>query len=150
MFVVVSIAGGLVKERELTSRIFVTPTIAHLAFVLMSCAFTLVPSLDRSTYGASAGIAGIVFLGYAGRNTFHIRGRSELEWSDHLWYGIGPLAAYLLVILGAVLVLEALPGGVETLGLALALLVIGGIRNAWDLILFFLERQGRERAPPVA
>jgi hypothetical protein len=39
-----------------------------------------------------------------------------------------------------------MPGGVETLAIALALLVISGIRNAWDLILFFLERRasGRE------
>jgi hypothetical protein len=150
MFVVVSIASGLVRGAELTSRIFVTPTIVHLAFVLMSCAFTLVPSVNRLSLGAVAGVGGIVFLGYAGRNTFHIRRRREIEWSDHLWYGIAPLAAYLLVILGAALVLESLPGAVETLGLALALLVIGGIRNAWDLILFFLDRQGRERAPPVA
>jgi len=150
MFVVVSIAGGLVKERELTSRIFVTPTIAHLAFVLMSCAFTLVPSLDRSTYGASAGIAGIVFLGYAGRNMFHIRRRQEIVWSDHLWYSFCPVLAYILVILGAIRMLEGAPGAVETLAFALALLVVSGIRNAWDLILFFLERQGGDRARPVA
>jgi hypothetical protein len=142
MFVVVSIAGGLVKESELTSRIFVTPTIVHLSFVLMSCAFTLVPSLGRSPYGASAGVAGIVFLGYAGRNMFHIRRRREVVWSDHLWYSVCPVLAYLLVIIGAILMLEATPGAVETFALALALLVVSGIRNAWDLILFFLERRG--------
>jgi len=150
MFVVVSIASGLVKGSELASRIFVTPTIVHLAFVLMSCAFTLVPSVNRSTLGASAGVAGIVFLGYAGRNVFHIGRRGEIERSDHLWYGVTPLIAYLLVIVGAALVLEAAPGAVETLGFALALLIIGGIRNAWDLILFFLERQGSDRERPVA
>lgn len=153
MFVVVSIASGLVKGSELTSRIFVTPTIIHLAFVLMSCAFTLVPTLSRMTFGASAGVAGIAFLAYAGRNAFHIEHRRELDWSDHLWYGIVPLIAYLLIIVAAILVLEATPGAVETLALALALLVISGIRNAWDLILFFLERQGTGRsdgAGPVA
>ena len=146
MFVVVSIASGLVRGGELTGRIFVTPTIVHLAFVLMSCAFTLVPSLNRLTFGATAGVAGIVFLGYAGRNVFHIGRRRELEWSDRLWYGVAPLLAYLLVIVGAILVLEAAPGAVETLALALALLVISGIRDAWDLILFFLERKGNGRA----
>ena len=153
MFVVVSIASGLVKGSELSSRIFVTPTIIHLAFVLMSCALTLVPSLTRVTFGASAGVAGIVFIGYAGRNTFHIGHRRALEWSDHLWYSVTPLIAYLLMIVSGILVLEAAPGAVETLAFALALLVISGIRNAWDLILFFLERQGSGRndgAGPVA
>jgi hypothetical protein len=150
MFVVVSIGSGLVKGGELTSRIFVTPTIIHLAFVLMSCAFTLVPSLSRTTFGACAGVAGIVFLGYAGRNIFHIGHRRELDWSDHLWYGIAPLLAYLFVIAGAVLELEGAPGAVEILAFALGLLVAAGIRNAWDLILFFLERQGGDRERPVA
>jgi hypothetical protein len=145
MFVVVSIASGLVRGGELTSRIFVTPTIIHLAFVLTSCAFTLVPSVTRVTLGAAVGVAGIVFLGYAGRNTFHIGQRRALEWSDHLWYSVCPLIAYLLMVVAAILMLEAAPGAVETLALALALLVISGIRNAWDLILFFLERQGSGR-----
>ena len=153
MFVVISIASGLVRENELTSRIFVTPTIFHLAFVLIGCAFTLVPSLDRESFGVGAGVAGIAFLGYAGRNMFHIGRRRAVEWSDHLWYGIAPVIAYLLVIVGAVLELKALPGALETLAVALALLVISGIRNAWDLILFFLERQGNARSDgtgPVA
>jgi hypothetical protein len=150
MFVVVSIASGLVRGGELTSRIFVTPTIIHLAFVLMSCALTLVPSLSRGSFGASAGVAGIAFIGYAGRNMFHIGRRGELEWGDHLWYGAVPLLAYLFFVVGAILVLEAAPGAIETLALALALLVISGIRNAWDLILFFLERQGDDRERPVA
>jgi hypothetical protein len=153
MFVVVSIASGMIKGGELTSRIFVTPTIIHLAFVLLSCAFTLVPSLDRFTFAAGAGAAGIVFLAYAGRNVFHIERRRAVEWSDHLWYGICPLVAYIVVIVGAVLVLKEKPGGVETIAVALGLLVASGIRNAWDLILFFLERQGSGRADgagPVA
>jgi hypothetical protein len=142
MFVVVSIASGMIRGGALTSRIFVTPTIIHLAFVLLTCAFTLVPTLDRLSFGAGAGIAGIVFLAYAGRNMFHIVRRRSIDWSDHLWYGLCPLAAYIVMIVGAVLVLKAKPGGVETVALALALLVAAGIRNAWDLILFFLERQG--------
>jgi hypothetical protein len=153
MFVVVSIASGMIRGGELASRIFVTPTIIHLAFVLLMCAFILVPSLDRASLGAGAGVAGIVFLAYAGRNMFHIVRRRAVEWSDHLWYGISPLSAYIVMIIGAVLVLKAIPGGVETIGLALALLIAGGIRNAWDLILFFLERQGTGRADgagPVA
>jgi hypothetical protein len=142
MFVVVSIASGMIKGEALTSRIFVTPTIIHLAAVLMSCAFVLVPTLTRFGLGAAAGIGGIVFLGYAGRNMFHIHRRDELVWSDYCWYGLTPSLAYLVMIVGAVLVLESARFAIEAIALALALLVISGIRNAWDLILFFLERRG--------
>lgn len=153
MFVVVSIASGLVKESTLTSRIFVTPTIVHLAFVLLSCALVLVPTLTPSELGVSTLASGIVFIAYAGRNVFHIGRRREVVWSDHLWYGASPLIAYFVMIVGAVLLLSGHAGAIETIGAALALLIAGGIRNAWDLILFFLEQQGRGRADgagPVA
>jgi hypothetical protein len=52
------------------------------------------------------------------------------------------LLAYLVMIAGAVLVLEGARFAIEPIAFALALLVISGIRNAWDLILFFLERRG--------
>jgi hypothetical protein len=141
MFVVVSIGSGMVKGSTLTSRIFVTPTIIHLAVVLMGCAFVLIPTLSRLLLGSVAGVGGIVFLGYAGRNAFHIRTRDAVEWSDHLWYGLCPVAAYAIMVVGAVLVFKSDRHAIETLGLAMALLVVSGIRNAWDLILFFLERQ---------
>ena len=150
MFVVVSIGSGLVKQSTLASRIFVTPTIAHLAFVLMGSALLLVPTLDRFSFGAAAGVGGIVFLGYAARNIFHIYRQNRVHWSDYLWYGICPVVGYLVAIAGAVLILKSQSGGIETLALALALLVVSGIRNAWDLILFFLERQsaGGTLPPP--
>ncbi len=150
MFVVVSIGSGLVRGGELTSRIFVTPTIIHLAAVLMSCAFVMMPTLTRFGLGAAAGIGGIAFLGYAGRNMFHIHRRAELLWSDWVWYGVAPLCAYLLMLAGAVMVLEEARFAIEAIAVALALLVISGIRNAWDLILFFLERRVGEGDTPAA
>jgi hypothetical protein len=145
MFVVVSIASGMIRGGELTSRIFVTPTIIHLAVVLLSCAVVLVPTLTPHELGTLALAGGIAFLAYAGRNVFHIAQRREVEWSDHLWYAAVPLLAYLVLVAGAVLLLIGHAGAIETIGLALGLLIAAGIRNAWDLILFFLERQGRNR-----
>jgi hypothetical protein len=60
------------------------------------------------------------------------------------------LLAYLVMLAGAVMVLEEARFAIEALALALALLVISGIRNAWDLILFFLERRGGEGDTPAA
>jgi hypothetical protein len=145
MFVVVSIASGMIRGGELTSRIFVTPTIVHLAVVLLGCAMVLVPTLTPPELGYLALAGGIVFLAYAGRNVFHIARRRAVEWSDHLWYGLCPLVAYLVMICGAVMLLIGHAGAIETIGLALGLLIAAGIRNAWDLILFFLERQGANR-----
>jgi hypothetical protein len=150
MFVVVSIGSGLVKQSTLASRVYVTPTIVHLAFVLMGCALMLVPILDRLTLGTVADLGGIIFLGYAARNIFYIHRQSRVHWSDYLWYGLCPVISYLAIIGGAALILEGRSGGIEIVAFALALLVVSGIRNAWDLILFFLERNsaGGTLPPP--
>jgi hypothetical protein len=149
MFVVVSIGSGIVKQSELASRVFVTPIIVHLAFVLLGSAVVLVPTLDRLALGMTTGVAGIVFLGYSARNVFHIQHRNN-DWSDHLWYGACPVIAYLILVGGAILMLRSQAGAIEALALAFALLVIAGIRNAWDLILFFLEKRSADGAGPVA
>ncbi|HEY1503342.1 MAG TPA: hypothetical protein VGF92_03530 [Stellaceae bacterium] len=145
MFVVVSIASGMIRGGELTSRIFVTPTIVHLAVVLLGCALVVVPTLTPLRLGFLALAGGIAFLAYAGRNAFHIEQRRAVDWSDHLWYAVLPLLAYLVLIAGAVMLITGREGAIEILGLALALLIMAGIRNAWDLILFFLERQATAR-----
>ncbi len=150
MFVVVSIGSRVVKGSFVDQpRIFVTPIIIHLAVVLLACAVVLVPSMTRLRFGAVAGVAGIVFLAYAVRNAFHIHRRDEVEWSDHLWCAASPVAAYLIMIAGAVMVLRSDRGMIEAIGLPPALLVIGGIRNAWDLILFF-PRAAKHRRDPAA
>src|SRR5215469_12723138 len=115
MFVVVSIASGLVKESTLTSRIFVTPTIVHLAFVLLSCALVLVPTLTSEELGFITLAGAVVFLAYAGRNVFHIGRRRAVVLSDHLWYGASPLVAYLVMLIGAVLLLTDHRGAIETI-----------------------------------
>lgn len=141
MFVVVSIATGiLTPERTVASRFFLTPTIVHLSVVLMASAFVLVPSLTVAGFGAAFGIAGLGGTAYAGWNVLHIRRRDAVEGVDHLWYGFVPVLAYLVMIGGAALELALRPGAIETLALALALLVIASIRNAWDLIVYFVQQ----------
>lgn len=144
MFVVVSIGGGLVRESAPASRLFVTPIIFHLAVVLMICALILVPSLTLPVFASVTAVAGVVFFVYAARNLFLIRRRREVEWSDHIWYGFCPPLSYLLMAIGAAMMLMARPGAIEVIAFALALLVVSAIRNAWDLILFFLEKQNSE------
>jgi uncharacterized membrane protein len=146
MFVVVSIGSGLVKESAPASRLFVTPIIIHLGVALMLCALVLVPSLTRVGFGMAMAGAGVVFLVYASRNLFLIRRRDAVEWSDHLWYGFCPPLAYLIVIVGSAMVLTTMDGAIEVIAFALALLVVSGIRNAWDLILFFLEKRGENQS----
>lgn len=143
MFVVVSIGRGFItRERAMIGHLFLTATIIHLASVLFACALVLVPTLSEKGFGtifAGAGLAGLV---YSGRNCFHIARGRNIVLEDKLCYGLVPIIAYLAMIAAAALALSPAPHATEILALALALLLIAGIRNAWDMIVFFVEKQG--------
>jgi hypothetical protein len=58
--------------------------------------------------------------------------------SDWLWYAIVPPIGYLLVVAAAATALRGMPITVDLFASSLALMLIAGIRNAWDMILFLV------------
>ncbi len=138
MFVVVSIGSGLInKDRGFGLSIYTTPTVMHLAVVVFACALIFVPSLSERGLGVLLGSGAGGGLAYAARNTFHIIRRKPFA-SDLVWHGVVPVIAYLVGLAGAVFVFLGRPHALDLLAIALALLVASGIRNAWDLIIFFV------------
>jgi hypothetical protein len=137
MFVVASIGGRLMtQERAGEVRLFVTPTVIHMSAVVFACALAMVPSLDWIAVGVSFGIAGTVGLIYSVTRAVRIR-RRKLELVDHFWYAALPTVAYAIMIAAAVMALLVLPHALEVLAISMALLLAAGVRNAWDLLLFF-------------
>jgi hypothetical protein len=51
-----------------------------------------------------------------------------------------PVCGYAVMLAAAVMIALRAPLGLYALALAMALLLIAGIRNAWDLILFFVAQ----------
>jgi len=140
MFVVASIGGSfLSQERAGEIRLFVTPTVIHLSAVVFVCALAMVPSLDWIALGVSFGIAGTVGLIYSATRAVRIRQR-KLELVDHFWYAAVPTVAYAIMIGAAVMALLVAPHAFEVLAISMALLLVAGIRNAWDLLLFYLAQ----------
>ncbi len=143
MFIVASIGGRHITRARTAGATFVTPTVAHLAVVLVACAFLVVPSLTPGVLGWIAGLGGLVGLAVAAQICGRVL-RSKIDRVDRLWYGAVPLLGYAAIVAGGILILAQRPGGRETLAAALGLLVVAGIRNAWDLILYLV---GQARAP---
>jgi hypothetical protein len=56
---------------------------------------------------------------------------------DRLFYAAIPVLAYLALFAAAILTLRQLAWSFDIFAIALALLLVTGIRNAWDLTLFF-------------
>ncbi|MGO9785432.1 MAG: hypothetical protein ACLPL5_01340 [Stellaceae bacterium] len=139
MFVVASIGSGfLTKKDAAATRVFLTPTVIHMATVMFGCALAVVPSLERVSFGLVFGLGGLVGLIYSCAIGLNVKQRREIDAEDRLWYAALPILGYAGATVAALLVLWRKPAGLEILAAALVLLLAVGIRNAWDMILFFV------------
>jgi hypothetical protein len=140
MFVVVSIAVGiLTRERAAASHAYLTSTVVHLGAVLLASLLTMAPSIDRFSFAAvltGGGIVGVVYVGLLSRT---VR-RFSVDWTDPLWYTALPVVGYLGIAGAGILGFVANFHAVEALAAASVLVLICGVRNAWDMILIFAMR----------
>ncbi|HTS90555.1 MAG TPA: hypothetical protein VMG55_01025 [Stellaceae bacterium] len=140
MFVVVSIGVGfLTRERSGEIREFVTPTVVHLATVILVSAVPLVPALDGWERAGALAVGAVFGLAYSASVGLRVR-RRGLGVIDLLWYGATPLLGYSALWLAAVLAAADAVAGPKVLALAVAILLVASLRNAWDLILFIVTR----------
>ena len=143
MFVVASIGTGvLTHERSAETATFLTPTLMHLTTVLLACALTMVPGVSTEVMGGLFCAAGVIGLAYSALIWRKTRQRS-LEVVDRLWYALVPVAGYGAMVAAAILTIERRAASLDVGALALALLFIAGIRNAWDLIIFLVAQNSR-------
>jgi hypothetical protein len=65
----------------------------------------------------------------------------SIDVADRLWCALLPIVAYLLVIAAGVSLLRRSQLGLDILALALILLLLLGIRNAWDMNVWIIDRR---------
>jgi hypothetical protein len=140
MFVVASIGSSFLTEKsEPQIRAFMTPTVVYLSTVLLGCALTIVPSIDWPAASVGFGLGGLAGLLYSARTALRVAGNAVI-FVDRLWYGIIPTIGYALILTAALLMAVRARGALETLAVGLVLLLVAGIRNSWDLIVFYAQR----------
>ena len=70
---------------------------------------------------------------------------------DRLFYALVPLLGYLALLGSAVLVFLRSPLSVEGIAIALMTLLLAGIRNAWDMMVWIVIKSpaGQGPSPPL-
>lgn len=148
MFVSASISGGyMTEDRRPGIRAFFSPTIFHFAAALVACLIVSVPVVTWTTLGLlllGCGLAGLAYAAWVWRHMGRRGFLREIDAEDRLWYARVPAACHLLIVLAAALFLARLPAGIYLLAPALVLLLLVGIRNAWDITLWVVMRSGRK------
>jgi hypothetical protein len=138
-FVVASLATGM-KGRELGMRGFITPTAVHLGSVLIVSAILAVPTLTDLVLTLLLGLGRLAGAVYGVVVAARIW-KMNLDLSDRIFYAILPILAYAGIAASAAMESWAVGNTLEILAVSLVVLLITGMRNAWDMASFMIMRQ---------
>ena len=142
-FVVASLAAGM-KERRVGMRGFITPTAVHLGSVLIVSAILAAPALTNVALMVLLGLGGLAGGVYAIIVAARIW-RMNLDLSDRVFYAILPIVAYVTIAFVALLQSRAADLALRVLAGTLVMLLIVGMRNAWDMASFMIMRNESEK-----
>jgi len=143
LFVVVSLGPRVVANHQATGvRAFISPNAVYFATTLVVSAVFLIPDLPTIAIGAFLFLGAGASLGYLAYTKVHRQWRhNKLPFLDWIWFVGLPIAAYLLLLLsGTGFLLQAAPS-MHGVAVALILLLVIGIRNAWDLVIWISQQE---------
>ena len=144
LFVVITLVSGAlgrVSSPWSGIRVFSTPNVMHFGAALLIAAFLSAPWPALWPAGLLVGLVGLGGVIYVFIVLWEVRHRLmsyQLVLSDWLWYTLLPLIAYIALLVAGILLtiypvlaLFVIAGGT-------LLLVIMGIRNAWDVVTYMV------------
>jgi hypothetical protein len=137
------------SSAERGDKFYMTPIVFHLCVILVLSAMALAPVLTASVFGIACGLAAVVGVAYGAyvfQGIFNVRAEVTPHWSDKYCYGLGPTLAYValaLIAFGFLRNREWTAAGVASV---LVVLLLLGIRNAWDLVTYLAPKQSEAAA----
>jgi hypothetical protein len=141
MFVVVSIGPQVIATRSTGGvRTFVTPVMVHFTSVLAVSALMLVPLMTPGVLAVLLALGSLGVLTYIFAIGVHRQWRqSKLDREDWIGYIGLPVLSYLAILGSAVAIWREAASGFVIVAAAAILLLIVGIRNAWDLVIWMAQ-----------
>jgi hypothetical protein len=145
MFVAASVGSGVfTEERQVGLRTLLSPTVVAFSVVLAMSVVGVLPLPNWGVAGVLVGGVGALGIAYSAMILSKmiregIAPRMDLE--DRFWYGVAPAIAYaVLTVAGVAFAFEAVvsPG---LLAAGMCLLLLAGIRNAWDMTTWVVLRR---------
>jgi len=149
-FVTASIGAGFFSAgRKIGMQSFLSPTIVHFTAILIVCLIAIAPSGPGNSIGFLLFCVGLAGLGYCGWIWLRMITHglfAMIDMADRLWYTLLPTAGYLLVAVAAIGMLLRIKLGPEVLALGVTLLLLAGLRNAWDMTVFIIQQRHSSNA----
>jgi hypothetical protein len=117
---------------------FGSSTLVHFGAALLVSAILSAPWDFVGQAGVGVAICGLAGLAYGAVVLRRMRRQTHYQTvrEDWLWYVLAPLAAYGTLLVGGLFSCRCPKPGLFAIGAATVGLVLLGIRNAWDSIIF--------------
>jgi|SRR5437773_2396639 len=142
LFVIVSLGPKVIASGTETGvRAFISPIAVHFTSVLVGSALMLAPDIPPAALGlllAVGGLGGIVYTTWT-RADAQWR-RSKLPILDWVWFVGLPFIAFLLIGASGIGVAMSVQLSLHGLAVAIVLLIVIAIRNAWDIVVWMTKQ----------
>ena len=149
IFVAASIGAGIfTREHQVGVRSFLSPTVVHFTAILVICVFAMVPTQTWFTMGwlmVCSGAFGLAYSAWVWRRMTRYGLIGTIDAVDRLYYAQLPMPAYLLILIAGIALWQHSLTGLDLLAGAQILLLLIGIRNAWDMTVWIIDK----RQPPA-
>ncbi|HEY1935617.1 MAG TPA: hypothetical protein VGG99_26715 [Acetobacteraceae bacterium] len=144
LFVAASVASGAFPDRRAPLRVFLSASVVHFSSVLAASLVMLAPL--RSDYVLAVLIlacatVGLVYSCMAWRDTVHDALNASIDLEDRAWYVFLPVVAYVFELGAAIAIACQAADGCAALALAIGMLLVIGIHNAWDITVWMVTRR---------
>ena len=145
MFVAASVGSGVfTEERQVGMRTFLSPTVVAFSVVLATSLLGVMPVSDLRLLAAMVagmGALGLVYSWRVWRRMVESGIASGIDHEDRVWYAMAPATAYAVLAAAGVSIQFAPQAAGACLAIAAGLLLLAGIRNAWDMTTWVLLRR---------
>jgi len=153
LFVVITLTAGFERANaERGQALYMTPTMVNFAVVFAIASVAEMPRLPAPAFATLASLALGLGLLNAIRSSVGIArprpGAPKPHWSDLWMYGIGPGLLHVLGLAFCILILRGAAWAPPSLAGLLLVLLMVGVRNAWDLITAIAPLRALNSPPP--
>lgn len=144
LFVAASVGTSVFSpERQYALRVFLSPSVVHFSAGLAIALIVVAPlpsALVVSVLVMATALFGVSYAGVTIWRMVHHHLIENLDVADRLWYGIIPAITYVVMIAAGITLFREQDAGVPLLAATLVLLLVAGVRNAWDITTWVVLR----------
>ena len=150
-FVVITLAADAHRVKPVAVRAFVTPTIVHFGAVLALAAYMSMPRhtvVSLSLGLGVVGLAGLVYIASIAAGIHRLKGAYTPVLEDWVWNVILPALCFCVLLAMGFLFATEPKHCLYGVAVAIMLLMIVGIHNAWDIAVWnSVDKQGQTEKP---